>query len=181
LISFRALDRSDFPLLQKWLSEPHIDAWWHQSLDLPGLERKYGPRIDGIEPVHVYIIEYEQRPIGWIQWYRWPDYPEHAAQLKVEAGAAGIDLSIGEIASVGKGVGSRAIREFVLGVVSTKPGVTAVVADPEEQNGRSCRAFEKAGFICIRTVQVRDEKVWRRVMHLEVPAKSSIGASRMSE
>jgi aminoglycoside 6'-N-acetyltransferase len=170
LISFRALARSDFPLLQKWLAEPHVDAWWHQPLDLSDLEQKYGPRIDGVKPVHVFIIEHEKRPIGWIQWYRWSDFPEHAAQLKADPGAAGIDLSIGEIALIGKGLGSSAIRNFVLGIVSTQPGVTAVVADPEERNGRSCRAFEKAGYVSLRTVQVRDEKVWRRVMHLSLPA-----------
>ena len=177
LVSFRALDRSDFPLLQKWLSEPHVDAWWHEPLDLPGLEQKYGPRIDGIEPVHVFIIEHENKPIEWIQWYRWADYTEHAAQLKAEPEAAGIDLSIGEIASIGKGLGSSAIREFVFSVVSSKPGITAVVTDPEEQNGRSCRAFEKAGFIFIRTVQVRGEKVRRRVMHLSLPAFSGLSGS----
>jgi aminoglycoside 6'-N-acetyltransferase len=170
LVSFRALERSDFPLLQRWLSEPHIDAWWHEPLDLAGLEQKYGPRIDGIEPTHVFIIEHEDKPIGWIQWYRWSDYPEHAAQLKTEPEAAGIDLSIGEVSSIAKGLGSKAIREFVLSVVSTEPGITAIVTDPEEQNGRSCRAFEKAGFIPIRTVQVRGENVRRRVMHLSLPA-----------
>jgi aminoglycoside 6'-N-acetyltransferase len=170
LVSFRALERSDFPLLQRWLSEPHIDAWWHEPLELAGLEQKYGPRIDGIEPTHVFIIEHEDQPIGWIQWYRWSDYPEHAAQLKAEPEAAGIDLSIGEVSLIGKGIGSKAIREFVLSVVSTAPGITAIVADPEEHNGRSCRAFEKAEFIPIRTVQVSGENVRRRVMHLSLPA-----------
>ena len=105
LVSFRALERTDFPLLQQWLSAPHVDAWWHEPLDLRGLEQKYGPRIDGIEKVHVFIIEHEDRPIGWIQWYRWSDYPDHAAQLTTEQGAAGIDLAIGEVSSVGIGLG----------------------------------------------------------------------------
>jgi aminoglycoside 6'-N-acetyltransferase len=170
LVSFHALDRSDFPLLRQWLSEPHVDAWWHEPLDLPGLEQKYGPRIDGIEQVHVFLIEHENKPIGWIQWYRWADYPEHAAQLKAEPKAAGIDLSMGEISSIGKGLGSNAIRKFVLTVVSIEPGITAVVSDPEEQNGRSCRAFAKAGFIPIRTVQLSGENVPRCVMHLSLPA-----------
>jgi aminoglycoside 6'-N-acetyltransferase len=177
LLSFRPLERSDFPLLQKWLSEPHVDAWWHQPLDLPGLERKYGPRIDGIEPVHVFIIEYETKPIGWIQWYRWSDYPEHAAQLKAESKAAGIDLAIGEISSIGKGLGSNAIRDFVLSVASTKPGISAFVTDVEEQNDRSCRAFEKAGFVVIGTVQVSGEKFQRRVMRLPLPASKGLSCS----
>jgi RimJ/RimL family protein N-acetyltransferase len=173
LVSFRALERSDFQLLQRWLSEPHVDAWWHDALDLAGLEQKYGPRIDGTEPTHVFIIEHESRPIGWIQWYRWSDYPKYAAQLEAEPNAAGIDLSIGEVSVVGKGIGSSAIREFILNVVSAEPDITAIVTDPEERNGRSCRAFEKAGFIPVRTVELEGENVRRRIMHLSLPAYQS--------
>jgi RimJ/RimL family protein N-acetyltransferase len=168
LVSFRALVRSDFPLLQRWLSEPHVDAWWHEPLNLAGLEQKCGPRVDGIEPTHVFIIEHETRPIGWIQWYRWSDYPKHSAQLEAESNAAGIDLSIGEVSLIGTGIGSTAIREFIRNVVSARPGITAVVTDPEERNGRSCRAFEKAGFIAVKTVELDGENVRRRVMRLSL-------------
>jgi RimJ/RimL family protein N-acetyltransferase len=169
VVLFRALERSDFPLLQRWLSEPHVDAWWHEPLDLAGLEQKYGPRIDGIEPTRVFIIEHETQPIGWIQWYRWSDYPKHAAQLEADPSAAGIDLSIGEASLVGKGIGSSAIRQFARNVVSAVPGITAMVADPEERNGRSCRAFERAGFISVKTVELEGESVRRRVMRLSLP------------
>jgi RimJ/RimL family protein N-acetyltransferase len=177
LLSFRALERSDFPLLERWLSEPHVDAWWHEPLDLAGLEQKYGPRIDRIEPTHVFIIEPQSQPIGWTQWYRWSDYPKHAAQLEAEPNAAGIDLSIGEASLVGNGIGSSAIREFILDVVSAQTGITTVVTDPEERNGRSCRAFEKAGFLPVRTVELRGENVRRRIMHLSLPSSSRLTES----
>lgn len=106
---------------------------------------------------------------------RWSGYPELAGQLKAEPEAAGIDLSIGEVSSIGRGLGSNAMRDFVLSVVSIESGITAVVSDPEERNGRSIRAFEKAGFIPIGTVRVRGENVRRRVMHLSLPG--SIGKS----
>jgi hypothetical protein len=77
-ISFRPLERSDFPRLQKWLSAPHVAAWWNDHIDLGTVEAKYGPRVDGTEPTHVFVIEQEGRPIGWTQWYLWSDYPEHA-------------------------------------------------------------------------------------------------------
>ena len=170
MLSFRALERSDFPLLKRWLSEPHVDAWWHEPLDLAGLEQKYGPRIDGVVATHVFIIQHEGQPIGWIQWYRWSDYPKHAAQLDAEPNAAGIDLSIGEVSLVGKGIGSIAIRQFILNVVSAEPGITAIVTDPEERNGRSCRAFEKAGFLALRTVELEGENIRRRIMHRSLPA-----------
>jgi aminoglycoside 6'-N-acetyltransferase len=171
LVCFRALERPDFPLLQRWLAEPHVDAWWREPLDLAGLEQKYGPRIDGVVPTHVFIIEYESRPIGWIQWYRWADYPKHAAKLGAEWNAAGIDLSIGEASLLGVGIGSAAIREFAFKVLSADSGITAIVTDPEELNGRSCRAFEKAGFISLNSVQLEGENVRRRVMRLSLPAE----------
>lgn len=170
LVSFRALARSDFPLLRRWLSEPHVDAWWHEPLDLAGLEKKYGPRIDGVEPTHVFILEHDTRPVGWIQWYRWSDYPEHSAQLEAEPSAAGLDLSLGEVTSLGTGLGTRALRKFILEVIGAEPGITAIVTDPEEQNGRSCRAFEKAGFTRMNTVQLQGEQVRRQIMRLSLPA-----------
>ena len=30
IISFRELERSDFPLLQKWLAAPHVAVWWNE-------------------------------------------------------------------------------------------------------------------------------------------------------
>src|SRR5215475_10946901 len=77
-ISFRPLERSDFRLLQEWLAAPHVAVWWKECLDLASVEAKYGPRVDGTEPTHVFVVEQEGRPIGWIQWYLWADYPEHA-------------------------------------------------------------------------------------------------------
>jgi RimJ/RimL family protein N-acetyltransferase len=58
-------------------------------------------------------------------------------------------------------------------VVSVDPGIKAVVTEPEERNGRSCRAFEKAGFIPMRTVELEGDNVRRRIMHLSLPAFTS--------
>lgn len=116
-ISFRPLARSDFPLLQQWLSASHVDAWWHERLDLAGVEAKYAPRIDGAEPTHVFILQHAGRPVGWIQWYLWSDYPEHALQLNTGPASAGIDLAIGEYDMTGLGLGPAAVREFIRQIV----------------------------------------------------------------
>jgi RimJ/RimL family protein N-acetyltransferase len=166
-ISFRPLSRSDFPLLQEWLSAPHVAAWWHELLDLASVNAKYGPRVDGTEPTHVFIIELGGRPVGWIQWYLWSDYPDHAIQLGAELSSAGIDLAIGELAMTGLGLGPVAIREFLRQIVFADPSVSAVVTDPEEGNLGSLRAFQKAGFTVTGTVQLAGEKFNRRVVRLD--------------
>ena len=166
-LSFRPLGRSDFPLLQHWLSAPHVDAWWHERIDLAGVDEKYGPRVDGAEPTHVFVIEHEGRPVGWIQWYLWADYPAHALQLAAEPDSAGIDLAIGELGMTGLGLGPVAIREFLEQIVFRDGGVSAVISDPEEANRRSVRAFQKAGFTVTNRVQLVGESFKRRVVRID--------------
>jgi aminoglycoside 6'-N-acetyltransferase len=142
-ISFRLLSRSDFLLIQQWLLKPHVIAWWHESLDLLGIEAKYGPRIDGIEPTHVFVIEYCKRPVGWIQRYRWSDYPAHAQIMGADAESAGIDLAVGEQDMIEIGLGPTAIRKFVDEIIFLDPTIREVLTDPEENNLRSLGAFKK--------------------------------------
>ncbi len=146
-----------------------MKAWWREPLDLVGVHSKYGPRVDGTERTHVFVIKHNGRPVGWIQWYRWSVYPEHAQQLGAEAGSAGIDLAIGEPAMTGLGLGPAALCEFIKQMVFAEPGIEAIVTDPEEDNLRSLRAFEKAGFSVAKTVQLRGESYLRRVLRLERP------------
>jgi aminoglycoside 6'-N-acetyltransferase len=164
---FRPLCRSDFPLLQEWFSAPHVAAWWRESSDLVSIEAKYGPRVDGDEPTHVFIIEQDQRRVGWVQWYFWSDYPEHAAQLDAEPDSAGIDLAIGELDMTGLGLGPMVILNFLKQRVFSDPRVRSVIADPEETNLRSLRTFEKIGFGVTKTVQLVGESFKRRVVRID--------------
>jgi aminoglycoside 6'-N-acetyltransferase len=167
VITFRPLQRSDFPLLQKWLAAPHVLAWWNERFDMFSLEAKYGPSIDGNEPIHVYVIEHDGAEIGWIQWYRWRDFSAHANQLGADASSAGIDLAIGEIEMTGRGVGPAVIREFGAKYIFVSGDIDGIVADPATINLRSVRAFEKAGFKVVRTVRLPDEDFERHVVRLD--------------
>jgi aminoglycoside 6'-N-acetyltransferase len=166
-ISFRPLGRSDFPLLQKWLSAPHVAAWWGDPPDLAAVDEKYGPRVDGAEPTHVFVIERGGLPVGWIQWYLWSDYPEHALQLEAGPLSAGIDLAIGELRMVGLGLGPIAIREFLRQIVFAGTRIDAVITDPAEANLRSLRAFEKAGFTVTNKIQLTGETFKRLVVRVD--------------
>ena len=129
---------------------------------------------DGTEPTHVFIIEYGQHPIGWIQWYLWSDYPEHSHQLGAEPTAAGIDLAIErKNFFIGKGLGSTAILKFIEQVVFTNAKIISCIADPENLNSSSVRAFEKAGFVTVGKVQLAGELVQRNIVRL---ARSTISA-----
>jgi aminoglycoside 6'-N-acetyltransferase len=168
-ISFRPLGRSDFSMLQEWLAAPHVNAWWRERLDLAGVEATYAPRVDGVEPTHVFVMEHSGRPVGWIQWYFWSDYPQHAAQVRADLASAGIDLAIGERTMTGLGLGPVAICNFLTQIVFADQRVTAVITDPEKGNLRSLRAFMKAGFKLTDTVQLAGENFERRVVRMDRP------------
>ncbi len=166
MIAFRPLERGDFPLLQKWLAEPHVSMWWNDPFDLASIEAKYEPRIDGREPVYVFIILHDATPIGWIQWYRWRDFPDHAAQLNAEPTDAGIDLALGEPTIIGRSLGPLAIQTFSA-YIFTNTDATAIVTDPAAANLRSVHAFQKAGFTITQTIQLPNESFGRHIVRLD--------------
>jgi aminoglycoside 6'-N-acetyltransferase len=145
-VTVRPLSRDDFPLLQRWLAMPHVQAWWGSEPVTPAdVERKYGPRADGEDPTRVFVIEVGEQPIGIIQCYRHGDYADWDRAVGIPA-AAGLDYLIGEPGQRGRGFGPAAISCLVSHVFGLFPEVGAIVAVPQTANHASRRALEKAGF-----------------------------------
>jgi aminoglycoside 6'-N-acetyltransferase len=148
-LRFRRVTRSDLALLRDWMSRPHVERWWREPTDAASVEARYGPSIDGDDPTELFIVERHLTPVGFIQWYLIDDNPGWKAALvpAVEADhAAGIDYLIGDPELVGKGLGPTIIDQFVAERWSEHPQVCAVIVDIEQENRRSWRAVEKAGF-----------------------------------
>ena len=153
-IGFRPLDRADLPLVLEWLGREHVARWWDEdATTIEQVEAKYLPAIEGREPVAMFVIVVDDRDAGWIQTYHVADFPE-SWPYDVGEGAAGMDLAIGAPELVGRGIGPAVIRAFVDEVMFADPAVTACVADPDVRNRRSVRAFEKAGFTTVGTMQL---------------------------
>ena len=90
-----------------------------------------------------------------IQWYRLADELEYATCVGEDPdGSAGIDLLIGAVDAVGRGIGAIVLRAFVDQIVFADPTITLAMAGPHPENIRSVRAFEKAGFSFRRTVMI---------------------------
>jgi hypothetical protein len=126
-------------------------------------------RVDGAEQTHVFLVEQDGWPIGWIQWYLWDDFKSHARQLGAELNTAGMDLAIGEVKMTGLGLDPIIIREFVRRFILAISNARAVIADPEQSNLRSLRAFDKAGFKMVGVVQLEGERCKRQVVRLDLP------------
>lgn len=145
-IGFRPLSRGDFQVLHRWLNDPHVRAWWpREPPDPAGLEGKYGPRIDGLIPVRVYIIEVGGEPAGMVQCFRWADRPQRKFPVAIPA-AATIDFLLGEAKYRGKGIASPAFAAFVRQVFVLYPDVDFLIGYPHQDNHAFQRVLEKAGY-----------------------------------
>jgi aminoglycoside 6'-N-acetyltransferase len=105
--AFRAMSRDDLPMIERWLVAPEVMRWWGEpdeqyelvsgDLDHPDMDQ--------------FIVELDGRPFAYIQCYRlstWnPGFGEQPRD------ACGIDQFIGEPEMIGRGHGSKFIRQFV--------------------------------------------------------------------
>lgn len=154
-VTFRPLRRHDLPAMAHWLADPDVARWYGEGEpSVSNLETKYGPRIDGAEPTHGFIIVIDGHDAGYIQSYLIADYPDYAQHLEVATGAAGVDLFLGDPAYRDRGWGAPVLRAFLRQIIFGRLNAISCVIGPVPENGRAIQAYAKAGFRYLKTVHV---------------------------
>lgn len=143
-VNFRSLTRVDYPLLARWFSEPDVSRWWNERPSFDTIEEKYGPRVDGEDRTTMWVVEIDGAPAGLMQHYRHEDYPEHDVAVGI-ADAVGIDFLLSD-EFAGRGLGPEVLSRFSDLVLELTSEASCCVATPAQENQRSWRALEKAGF-----------------------------------
>jgi RimJ/RimL family protein N-acetyltransferase len=163
-VAFRALTEDDLPQLHRWLSTPHVVAWWEPAVSLAEVCADYLPRLaaddigvlDADAGVVQYVASDEHGDFGYIQAYRvmahqkdgwWPD--------ETDPHAVGIDQFIGVAERLDKGLGTRMVRDFCAFLLRD-PRVQRIQTDPDPQNMRAIAAYRKAGFVDVGHVTTLD-------------------------
>lgn len=147
-VSLRPMEDTfeDYIALRDWFHEPELCEWvWCDEKGEPPvtLERvmeKYRPRVVAPVDVFPYFILLDGKPIGFIQYYL------HGEE------AAGIDMWIGSPVNRGKGSGTEALQQMVRLIHERHPRLGEVFIDPDPENVRAVRCYEKAGFRTVGTV-----------------------------
>ena len=154
--------------MQRWRAMPHVHRWYgaDEPNDMAWLESEYGPCIDGSDPTEPYVIVVDEREVGYVQTYLIEDHPDYAACMGIEERAAGVDVFIGEPNLVHRGLGPRIIDTFLRDVVFADPRVECCVIGPEPKNTAAIRAYEKAGFRYLKTIQVPGEPEPEHIMRI---------------
>ena len=168
-LAIRSMTAEDLPMMTRWRNEPHVLRWWQLDGDpapwtLEDIRREYEPSLRGADPMRLGIIEVGERPVGFLQWFRWADEAEAAAEMGTpdDGGAFGVDIFIGEADAVGKGVGSGAI-DLLCTTLFERYGATSVSLLTAVGNEVAQRAYEKAGLTKVRRALDTDVKDGARV------------------
>jgi len=145
---FRPMSADDLPLVKDWLARPHVVEWWGDPDEQFGLVSG-----DMNEPaMDQYIVSLNGAPLGYLQCYRLTDW--NTGFGSQPEGTRGIDQMIGVAEMVGQGHGSGFIRAFIERLLGNS--TPRVVVDPDPENARAIRAYEKAGFVKDKLVETPD-------------------------
>ena len=134
----------DADLVAGWLRAPHVAEWWgdpQQNL-AEVLQRPAG----GDDA----LIVADGVPVGYVRWQK-PTRAEldTAGLYEIPDTAMDIDIAIGEPSYVGRGVGSRALRQ-VVAMLAGDTGIPLIMLATSVGNSVAIRAYEKAGFRRLR-------------------------------
>lgn len=166
-ISFRKLEEKDLKMMHKWLNTDFVIEWFEKGgSTFEKISEKYLPRIKGEQPTFSFVILYKDIDIGYIQTYMINDYPDYSKYLNVDDDAAGMDMFIGEKAFIHKGLGKIILSKFLNEYVFELNKASCCVIGPEPNNKVAIRAYEKAGFKYLKTIQVTDEDEPEYLMRL---------------
>jgi aminoglycoside 6'-N-acetyltransferase len=137
--AFRPAIRKDLPLLRRWLRTPEVVRWWGDPREQAALLRE-----DLDEPAMVMrIVSFAGRAFAYAQDYAVHAWPQpHFAHLP--QGTRAIDSFIGVPDMIGRGHGAIYLR--LLAERLRAEGAPVVAIDPDQDNLRARRAYEKAGF-----------------------------------
>ncbi|CAN5813658.1 GNAT family N-acetyltransferase [soil metagenome] len=133
-LNFRKLTGEDFPLLLEWLSRKHVREFWDSGEDTLEIVAQNYAEEEGVERF-ILLEETDggEKPLGYFQYYI------------VSKHTIGIDQFIGEEDYINRGIGTKAIMQFI-GMISKKNSPKEIILDPSPENKRAIRCYEKVGF-----------------------------------
>lgn len=151
-LSVRELDEVDVSVMARWLSDPRV-LEYYEGRDRPHDEAMVREKyLSGRESdVTGCLVERAGAPLGYIQFY----VLQAEAQIKLGYGNGatiyGIDLFIGEPELWSQEIGTRLVSAMV-DFLFTEKSADLVIIDPNVDNPRAIRCYEKAGFRKVRVL-----------------------------
>lgn len=148
---FHPLAEADLPLLNAWLSRPHVAAWWGAADSVDELREDF---LCG-GSTRAFIAHHGGEPVGFVQCYVVMGSGDGWWEDETDPGARGIDQFLANEAQLNLGLGRAMVRAFVDRLLAD-PAVTVVQTDPSPDNLRAIRCYAAAGFEAVGQVITPD-------------------------
>lgn len=134
----------DLPLLHDWMNDPAVARYWELAGPPETTRAHVAERIacpDATPCLGVFLGQ----PVSYWEIYR-ADRDPLAAHVPCRPHDIGLHVLIGPETSRGKGLGSLLLESVAAWALAREPRAGRVLAEPDERNTASVRAFANAGF-----------------------------------
>ena len=165
-IMIRYLENTDYDMncMLNWLNNKKISDYYGDSkkYTLKEIKNKYIKKIES-KVENPCIIEYNNKPIGYIQYYIVDSEEYEIPQeifsniVKQNEKAIAIDLFIGEDDFRDKGIGTKTLK-LLINEIFNDHSINAILIDPKTSNKRAIECYRKCGFKDICIIPNREEK-----------------------
>lgn len=133
----RFFEDEDITLMQKWLHQDYVERWYNDPEDWLNEIRK---RHNEFSFLHHYIVMYNEKPIGFAQYYQCEAIREEWYSSIDLDGVYSIDYMIGEEAYLRKGLGKEIVKQLTKQIFQLANS-KAIVVQPDNENIASCKAL----------------------------------------
>ncbi|HEU5354024.1 MAG TPA: GNAT family protein [Actinocrinis sp.] len=162
-VSLRAAVEADIPALAAIRADPEVYRRWRGGADLHAAVAEDLASEDD----HGFVIEYEQRIVGFIQWW---------AQEEPDYRHAGIDVYL-DTSVHGRGLGADAVRTVARHLIHDL-GHHRITIDPAADNEAAIRCYAKVGFRPVgvmREYERGPDGTWHDGLLMDLLASELIG------
>ncbi|MBR3162133.1 MAG: GNAT family N-acetyltransferase [Bacilli bacterium] len=148
-------DKSDYELLFKWYQQKEIYSYFEQRiLTYDEIVNKYYPRTKPSAKIPVYMIEYNDTPIGIVQYHKIDKESKELYDI-YDDDSYEVDIFIGELKNHNKGIGKKAIK-LICNYLINKINAKIIVMCPLKNNNKAINCYKKAGFEILKCYKTED-------------------------
>ena len=156
-VSIRPLEdkEEDYKLLEKWYQKEEIYSKFEQrKLNYEEIKKKYYPRTLETAKVPVYMIEYQGKSIGIVQ-YKLVDDEDKELYKLTGNNIYEMDIFIGELQEHNKGIGKK-VMNILMDLLRKEKKAELFVLCPLNDNLNAINCYKKCGFSIKRYFETED-------------------------
>jgi RimJ/RimL family protein N-acetyltransferase len=164
--AFEQANHTHRPIIHGWLAQNYVQEWLNGT-SLQWRVEDLDKSFQGSSEFRHWVGLEQAAPFSYLLTYPIDQHTssEYSKWLSTESLAITLDVIIGDLRYLGKGICPLMIREFLS---KHYPSIHQVFAEPDCRNHRAIHVFEKAGFEQLDIFTPKHNPVSHRLMRLEL-------------